>query len=353
MGIINVCQSMKEKKKATIKDIAHRAGVSIATVSRVFNKTQNVREKTAKRVLKAAEELNYFPNKVARRMRVKSQDSLIIGLILTDMGNPFFSELARGVEDVAYQNKQATLICNTDENPEKEHFYIDSMLSEKASGIIIAPTAGNVDFLNRLKSQNYPIVCVDRYPEGLNIDTVTTNNERGAYLAIKRLIELGHKKIGIICGIKGISTTEGRLDGYKKALKEFGIPVDKELIIYKNYKETGGREAMKELLSLNSLPTAVFSTNNLMTLGCFEEMYEQDVRIPQDMAIIGFDDMSWSMALNPPLTAIKQPSYELGVNAAELLIKRLNDTKRNTMNMVLNPELVVRQSDGKRGKIEN
>src|SRR5699024_1601553 len=156
----------------------------------VFNKSQNVREKTAKRVLKVAEKLNYFPVKVARRMRVKSQDSRIIGLILTDRGNPFFSELARGVEDVAYQNKQATLICNTDENPDKERFYIDSMLSEKASGIIIAPTAGNIDYLNQLKSDRYPIVCVDRYPERLNIDTVTTDNKHGAYVAIKRLIGL-------------------------------------------------------------------------------------------------------------------------------------------------------------------
>lgn len=337
---------MPDNKKSSIQDIADAADVSIATVSRVLNKSGKVRQETASRVLEAAEQLNYRPNRVARRMRVKSSDSLVIGLIITDVGNPFFSELSRGVEDVAYQHKHAIMICNTDEDPEKEKFYIDSMLSEKVSGLIIAPSKGNTAYLKKLKKNGYPIVCVDRYPDSLNIDTVTIDNRKGAYLAVKRLTDLGHKRIGIINGIKGVSTTEGRFAGYKKALKEAGIPLPEELITYENYKESGGRNAMREFLSLDESPTAVFSTNNLMTLGCYEEMYEQGVNIPDDIAIIGFDDMPWSVALNPPLTAVKQPGYELGLNATELLFKKLKNSNRNTVNLVLTPELIVRKSCG-------
>lgn len=335
-----------QEKKTSIQDIADAANVSIATVSRVLNKSGKVRQKTADRVLEVANEMNYRPDRVARRMRVKSSDSLIIGLILTDIGNPFFSELSRGVEDIAYQHQHAIMICNTDENPEKEKFYIDSLLSEKVSGLIIAPSKGNTAYLRKLKENGHPIVCVDRYPDNLIIDMVTIDNKKGAYLAVKRLTDLGHKRIGIINGIKGISTTEGRFAGYKKALKEADIPIAKDLVTFKNYKESGGRNAMREFLSLDEPPTAVFSTNNLMTLGCYEEMYEQGINIPGDIAIVGFDDMPWSVALNPPLTAIKQPGYELGLNATELLLKRLGNSERNTMNIVLNPELIVRKSCG-------
>lgn len=337
---------MQSSKRVSIEDIAEAADVSTATVSRVFNNSSKVRQKTADRVLKAANKLNYRPDRVARRMRVKSTESMVLGLIITDVGNPFFSELARGVEDIAYQHNHAMMISNTDEDPEKEKFYIDSMLSEKVSGLIIAPSKGSTSYLKDLKDKGYPIVCVDRYPNSLNIDTVTIDNERGAYMAVKRLTELGHKKIAIINGIEGISTTEGRFSGYKKALKEAGISLSDELISFENYKESGGRAAIKKFLSLDNPPTAVFSTNNLMTLGCFEEMYQQDVNIPEDIAIIGFDDMPWSVALNPPLTAIKQPGYELGLSAAELLFKRLKNSNRNTMNMVLNPELIIRKSCG-------
>jgi len=332
------------ENRTSIQDIAKAANVSIATVSRVFNNSNKVRSETANKVLEVAKKMNYRPNRVARRMRVKNSDSLILGLIVTDLGNPFFSDLSRGVEDIAYKNKQALLVCNTDEDPEKEKFYIDSMLSERVSGIIIAPTTGNYDYLRSLKEQNYPIVCVDRYPSDLNIDTVTINNKKGAYEATKRLIELGHKRIGIINGIRNLSTTAGRYNGYKKAIKEAGIQLSKDLVVFENYKESGGREAIQHFLSLDSPPTAVFCTNNLMTLGCYEELHKRRINIPEDMAIIGFDDMPWAVALDPPLTAIKQPSYELGVNAVELLLKRLRKTNGNTMHMVLNPELIIRDS---------
>lgn len=332
----------------SIKDIAKRAGVSTATVSRVLNGSNKVRKPTADRVMEVVENLNYRIDHVARRMKVKSSNSLVIGLIITDIGNPFFSNVAKGVEYVAFKNKHVLMICNTNEDPKKEKFFLNSMLSEKVSGAIVVPTNGNGNFFEKLVEDGFSMVMVDRRPDHLNVDTVSINNELGGYQATQRLIKNDHTRIGIVCGIKGLSNTNERLAGYKKALTEAGIRVSEELITFGNYIETGGREAMEALLSLDKPPTAVFSTNNLMTLGCIKVLYQRKVSIPDEMALIGFDDSTWAEALIPPLTTVKQPGYELGVNAAEQLIKRLNNGDSNTVNIVLNPELVVRQSCGSR-----
>ncbi len=333
-----------------MQDVAREADVSIATVSRVFNKQSYVNKETEKKVLRVAKRLDYRPDRVARRMRVKSTDSLIIGLILADMENPFFTEIARGVEDVAYKNKNAVMVSNSDEKPDKEKFYLDTMISERISGLIIAPTTNNYETIQKISEDGYPVVCVDRHPEQLILDTVTINNEQGAYLAVKRLIELGHKRIGIINGLPRLTTTTERFEGYRKAMREAGLALDKQLIVFADSRETGGRKKAATLLELKNPPTAVFTSNNLMTLGFLEEIYNRKLNIPEDIALIGFDDMPWALALNPPLTAVKQPGYELGVTAAELLLKRLSEPTRNTVNIMLNPELIIRKSCGSRVK---
>lgn len=330
----------------SVKEIAKAAGVSTATVSRVLNGSDKVRESTAKKVMKVVEEMNYRIDHVARRMKVKQTDSLVIGLVITDIDNPFFSSVAKGVEDVASKNKLVTMICNTNENPEKEKFFLNAMLSEKVSGAIIVPTKGNLDFFHSLVNDGFPMVMVDRKPKNLKIDSVSLNNRKGSYDAVKKLIDNGHRRIGFVAGIKGLSNTEERLEGYLEALKESGIQIKDNLIVYGDYVEEGGREAIQEFMSLKKPPTAVFSSNNLMTLGCIKEIYKQKLNIPKDIAIIGFDDSTWAEALIPPLTTVKQPGYELGVNAAELLMKRLKNGKSNSIDVVLNPELVVRESCG-------
>jgi DNA-binding LacI/PurR family transcriptional regulator len=330
----------------SIKKIAKAAGVSTATVSRVLNDSDKVKGETAQRVMEVVDEMNYRMDHVARRMKVKQTDSLVIGLIITDIGNPFFSNVAKGVEDVAYKNKHILMISNTNEDPEKEKLFLNSMLSEKVSGVIIVPTSGNDPFLKKLGSDSFPMVMVDRRVKNLNMDTVSINNEAGGFQATEQLIKNGHRRIGIVCGIKGLSNTEERFEGYKQALKSAGIPFSKELVTYGDYVEEGGRKAMAKLLTLDNPPTAVFSTNNLMTLGCIKELYSRRISIPDEMALVGFDDSTWAEALIPPLTTIKQPGYELGVNAAELLIKRLNNPKTSTVNIVLNTELVIRESCG-------
>jgi DNA-binding LacI/PurR family transcriptional regulator len=337
----------------SIKDIAKEAGVSTATVSRVLNGSDKVKSKTAKRVREVVHSMNYRLDHVARRMKKKPSDSLVIGLIITDIGNPFFSNVAKGVEDVAYKNKHILMICNTNESPGKEKFFLNSLLSEKVSGVIIVPTIGNGNekFFENLVAEGFPMVTVDRRIKNLNIDTVSLNNKAGGYLATRQLLKNGHKRIGIICGIKGLSNTEERLEGYRKAIMEAGLSISEELITYGNYVESGGREAMSRLLSLDNPPTAVFSTNNLMTLGCIKELYSHKISIPGEIALIGFDDSNWAEVLIPPLTTVKQPGYELGVNAAELLIKRLNSSDTSKINIVLNPELVIRESCGSKRNI--
>jgi len=330
----------------TVKEIAKAAGVSTATVSRVLNDSDKVRESTAKRVLKVVEEMNYRMDHVARRMKVKQTDSLVIGLVITDIDNPFFSRVAKGVEDVASKNKLVTMICNTNENPEKERFFLNAMLSEKVSGAIIVPTIGNLNFFKKLVEDGFPMVIVDRKLKGLKIDSVSLNNRKGSYDAVKKLIDNGHRRIGFVAGIRGLSNTEERIAGYQNALNEAEIEISDDLIVYGDYVENGGRRAITEFMSLIDPPTAVFSSNNLMTLGCIKEIYEQKLSIPKDIAIIGFDDSTWAEALIPPLTTVKQPGYELGINAAELLIKRLRNGDANNIDVVLNPELVVRESCG-------
>lgn len=338
----------KENRNATAKDVASLANVSTATVSRVFNRSAHVNEDTLQRVLDAAEELEYQPSRVAQRLRGKREHSMVIGLIVTDLENPFFSEIARGVEEVAYRNKNAVMVCNSNEDKEKERFYLEALTAEQVSGFILVPTTHNSGYIKKMIEDNYPIVCVDRKLgiDDVYVDSVTVNNRQGAYRAVERLIKLGHRRIAIINGLKELSTTVERFKGYKQALNDYGLPLADELILYADSREQGGIKSTKKLLKLDERPTAIFSINNLMTLGCLEELNTQGIKIPEEIALIGFDDMPWSKALNPPLTAVRQPGYELGVSAAELLLRRLSDPFRNTSDIVLHPELIVRQSCG-------
>ncbi|SMO38821.1 LacI family DNA-binding transcriptional regulator [Fodinibius sediminis] len=339
---------MKNSNNPTAKDVAKMANVSTATVSRVFNRSPKVNEDTLKRVLKAAEELNYRPSRVAQRLRGKRKNSMIIGLIITDMENPFFSEIARGVEEIAYKNKNAVMVCNSNEDKEKEKFYLETVVDEQVSGVILVPTPYNFKLVKKIINNGCPVVFVDRKfsNNDIRVDSVTVNNKSGSFRAIERLIKLGHRRIAVIKGLKKLSTTEERFEGYKEALEAYGLPLEDELIFPSDSKEEGGRQSTKELLSLKQRPTAIFSTNNLMTLGCLEELNSRGIKIPEDIALIGFDDMPWSTSLNPPLTAVRQPGYELGISAADLLLKRISNPTRNASDIVLNPELIVRKSCG-------
>lgn len=338
---------MKNKSK-TIIDVAREAGVSTATVSRVFNGSPLVTEKTVNEVLEVAERLHYNPSRVARRLRAQKGASGIIGVIITDIKNPFFSDVVRGIEDLAFEQHHGIITCNSDEDAEKERFYINTLISEQVSGLVIAPTPHNFPLLQKQADQGNPIVLVDRAGPDPNFDNVLVNNVAGAHAATRHLIRLGHTRIGFIGGIPGISTTEERYKGYAKAYKEAGLQIDKSLVTYGNSRQDGGYIQTEKLLKADPKPTAMFVTNNLMTLGCLQKLHEAGVVIPDEMALVGFDDMPWAVALNPPLTAVKQPGYVLGSNAADLLFKRLRYPDRSAYHLKLNADMVIRKSCGYR-----
>ncbi len=335
-----------KNKSSTVEDVAREAGVSTATVSRVFNRSPLVTEKTVNEVLAVAEKMNYKPSRVARRLRSQKSASGVIGVIITDIKNPFFSEVVRGVEDVAFEKQHGIITCNSDENDEKERFYLNTLISEQISGLVIAPTPHNFPLLQDLADRGYPIVLVDRTGPEPTFDSVKVNNVEGAYKAVSQLLELGHRRIGLIGGIPGITTTEERYKGFLDAHDAHEVEVDEQLVSFGNSRQDGGIEQTRKLLSKDDPPTALFVTNNLMTLGCLQELHERKVKIPSEMAVVGFDDMPWAVALNPPLTAVKQPGYELGNSAADLLFKRISMPDRPANHLMLNADLIIRKSCG-------
>ncbi len=324
-----------------IKDVAARAGVSVATVSRVLNQNPRVKPHLRERVLQAMTELDYRPSGIARNMR--NQSARVIGLIISDIQNPFFTALVRAVEDVAYANQYTVLLCNSDEDPQKEQLYVDVLSTERVAGVIIVPTSG--DCCTPLLNRHTPVVMVDRKVPGLATDSVTLDNVAGAYQATAHLIGLGHRRIGLVGAPLHVSVGLERRQGYEKALREREIPVDETIIRTGNFKESGGYGAASELLGLDPRPTAIFAVNNLMTMGTLQAIHERGLRIPRDISIIGFDDMPWLPLLVPPLTAVRQPTYQIGAEAARLLFRRLREGSQEPVKtIVLQPELIIRGS---------
>jgi LacI family transcriptional regulator len=295
-------------------------------------------------VHRAMKELGYKPNRVARRLRQKGGKRHLLGLIIPDIQNPFFAEIARGVEDVAYANEFAVMLCNSDENQKKEQFYLDVMCAESVDGIILPPLSERDAAVLKLVESGLPIVTVDRSLTNASIDKVEVDNRRGAYEATEYLIKRGHKRIGLITGRMNISTSRERRQGYDDAIADNGLAAQPEYIRGGDFKQASGRALAEELLALPSRPSALFVLNNLMAVGALEAIHARKLRIPEDVALIGFDDLPWAEALDPPLTVVRQPAYEVGRSAAELLLKRLGDPKRPETHLKLLPKLIIRSS---------
>ncbi|MCX6942165.1 MAG: LacI family DNA-binding transcriptional regulator [Verrucomicrobia bacterium] len=329
---------------ASLQEVAQRAKVSIATVSRVLNKSDKVVPETRAIVEQALRELGYRPSRVARRLRMKDGRAHLVGLIIPDIQNPFYAEIARGVEDAAYAAEYALLLCNSDENPEKERFYLDVMRSESVDGIVLPPFDDTDAAVIEMAATGMPVVCVDRSMAKLKTDLVEVDNHRGAFEAVSHLLDKGHKHIGLIEGRSQVSTSRERRRGYLDALTERGITVRKELMRAGDFKQESGRILANELLALRKPPTALFVCNNLMTVGALATIHQRGLRVPQDVAIVGFDDLPWAEALDPPLTVVRQPAYEVGRQAMELLLKRIMDPDRASVTVRLLPELVPRSS---------
>jgi len=248
------------------------------------------------------------------------------------------------VEDVAYANKFAVMLCNSDEDLQKEEFYIDVLQSESVDGIILPPISERDPVVLKLIESGVPVVTVDRSLTHRAMDKVEVDNRRGAFEAVDHLIKLGHRRIGLIAGRLNVSTSRERRLGYDDAMAAHKLPVAPEYIRGGDFKQASGLAMAEELLALPSPPTALFVLNNLMTVGALESIHRRKLRIPKDIAVIGFDDLPWAEALDPPLTVVRQPAYEVGQAAAELLLKRLEDPKRAETHLKLLPKLVLRSS---------
>lgn len=331
---------------ATLKDVAREADVSVSTVSRVFNDPDKVRPATRRTVRDAAEALGYTPSRVARRLRLKEGKANMIGLVIPDIQNPFFADVTRGVEDVARDNDYALILSNSDEDPEKQRLAVNTLKTESVDGVIVPPVSAQDPEIQRLVESDIAVVCVDRRIENAQVDTIVSDNRAGAYRGVKHLIDLGHERIGFIGGIPHISTSIERREGYEEALRDHDIPVDPDLIREGDSRRERGTYLTKTLLDLDDPPTALFTGNNLTTLGALSAIHVRGLQIPKDIALVGYDDIPWPMALNPPPTVVDQPGYEMGRRAARILLQRLAKPDRAPTTVTLQPKFVVRQSCG-------
>ncbi len=333
---------------ASLQDVAKKAGVSTATVSRVLNDAPNISPDTRARVKKAIRQLMYKPNRVARRLRSPGGQKKLIGLLIPDIQNPFYVEVLRGVEDVAYANGYSVLLCNYAQDKKKEKSYLDILQSEEIDGLIAAPFDEEDPDIIRLLQSGLSLVCVDRGLKGIDVDIVLVDNFQGAYEATELLLKLGHKRIGYIGGMKSIPSSIQRKQGYVQAHQDYGVPLDEDLIRFGDSKHESGKKISNELLTQPDPPTALFTGNNLITLGALETIHALNLKIPEDIAIVGFDDMYWAISLNPPLTAVRQPGYgyEIGRRATQILFRRIAEPEMEPARVILNPKLIIRKSCG-------
>lgn len=330
----------------TIKEIARRAKVSIGTVSNVINNSAVVSPRRRERVLAAIRELDYHPNHVARSLKVKR--TRMLGMVISDITNPFFPQLVRGAEDVALKHNYLLITFNTDDKIEREKQVLGVLRARRVDGIllIVAPSNGNhAHILNAVKA-GIPTVCLDRLPVGVNVDSVSVDNVGGTRSCIQHLVTMGHRKIGIITGPTVLQTARERLQGYTDALKEANLPVRPELIREGDYRAEGGRAAGRELLASGDRPSAVFVSNNMMALGVLRAMEELGLKCPDDVAIAMFDDFPLADAFRPRITAVAQPAYSIGYRGAELLIQRIEKKRIDSepMRISLATELKIRDS---------
>lgn len=327
---------------STIREVAKRAGVSYATVSHVINDTRFVSQETRDRVLAAINELSYRPNALARSLRRGKTNT--IGLILPDSANPFFAEIGHSIEDAAFNLGYSVILCNTERDTHREQLYVDVLSKKQVDGIIFVATGEQVDSLNFLLSQDVPVVLIDRDLPNSEVDAVLTDNQQGGYLAARHLIELGHRRIACIAGPSHITPSAERIIGYRRALEEAGLPYDETLVMSGDYHPESGRQVTSTLLSLNDPPTAIFALNDLMALGALRAACQAGCCIPDDLAVIGFDNIDLTSFTNPPLTTIAQPKAEIGSQAVNFLAERIKDKTCPPRRVILPTELIVRES---------
>ena len=331
------------KPKLTIRDIARMAGVSHTTVSRVLNNDPRVRPDTTKKILQVVEESGYRPDPLAQRFARKRSN--LIGLMVSDIGNPFYAELARGIEDRALGRDYHVIFCSTDEIPERTERYTEIMRGIGIDGIIFASVRLHDEVVEKLIEDRLPLVMVNRKLRSEKGDYVVLDNQLGAYQLTQHLIDHGYRKIAIITGPSIFSTGVDRLKGYQQALKEKDIPVRDTFIFQVPFRRQEGYRAAKTLLSRDDRPEAIFGGNDYIALGVMDAAEELGIRIPEDVVLVGFDDTEYARRMK--LTTVSQRKYEMGNLAVQILIDCIeNKADGYTHRIVLEPRLIIRESCG-------
>jgi LacI family transcriptional regulator len=326
----------------TIKNVADRAKVSITTVSHVVNGTRRVSEKSRQRVLHAIHDLKYVPSAVARSLKINRTHTL--GLIVSNNTNPFFAEVARGVEDGCYEAHFNVILCNSDDDPAKHDRYVRVLSEKQVDGLLLLSSGSASDMPGPLDALSVPHLEVDREIEDRGADMVQVDHFLGGTLAAEHLLSLGHRRIACIVGPGSLVPAQRRLAGYKAALHAAGVNVSDAWIKESDFTASGGHRAMVELLSMPLRPTAVFATNDLMALGAICAASQAGLSVPRDISIVGFDDIALAAYTTPPLTTVAQPMHELGRLAAKVLIDRVEERDRPGRREILDPSMRIRQS---------
>jgi LacI family transcriptional regulator len=330
----------------TIKDVARLSGVSSMTVSRVINGSERVSPETRQRVERAIADLGYVPSRLARGLIRQKTGTL--ALIVPDVANPFFTLIVRGAEDVARRSGYRMILADTRADLTIERDVIEEMLAHRVDGIMIAPVSDrSKGHLQRLARFGVQFVLIDRTVHGIDSDVVVGDSAGGARRLVEHLISLGHRRIGFITESDEVSTARDRREGYEAALTAAGFPLDPGLIVRSTVDPPGGFEGMRRLLELNEPPTAVFTVNNLVALGAIEAVRAHGLEVPDDVALVCFDDIEYASRLYPFLTVMAQPAETLGTLGTQLLLERIEGRAPEQPRIVVLPaQFVVRQSSG-------
>jgi LacI family transcriptional regulator len=327
----------------TIRDVARRAGVSPITVSRVINNDGYVKTETRQRVEQAIAELDYIPNSLGLSLRSKRTQTL--ALVISNITNPFWTTVARGVEDAANKHGYHVIIGNTDDLPDKQEEYLVFLLKKQVDGFLLVPASTRS--LDTIHKQHVPFVVLDRRVTDAQVDAVRGDSEGGAYALTRHLLELGHKRIAVISGPEHVSTAIDRVAGYQRALEEAGLG-DAQQVYWGPYEQESGSELMRQALSANPRPTAIFACNNFIAIGVMRALQAEGIRVPENMSVVAFDDLPEAITIDPFFTVAAQPAYEMGQQATRLLLSRLLDhDSSEPQDIVLPIEIIVRKSSGK------
>lgn len=328
------------------KEIAAHAGVSQATVSRVINNKPNVREETRRRVLKVIDELGYVPNAEARSLVTRRTNK--IGLIVSDIVNPFYPELVESVEGLARESGYVTLLCNTQRDPSKDQIYARFLIEQRVAGVLFTSITPRSGAPEQLMQAGIPFVFVNRYLKGLAVPSVLTDNESGAYRMTQYLLDLGHSRIAFIRGLPNTTTSQDREAGYRRSLMDHGFKAENVYLERGDYIREAAYEATSRLLQLPVPPTAIFCANDCMAFGALDAAWDAGVRVPEDLSVVGFDNIPLSSLRAISLTTMEQPMAKMARRALEILLDLIEGKEllQDSVIEVYEPELIVRRTSG-------